>query len=308
MSLAPDARRVTGVEAHRLGGFEDRSYRLRYVVHTQDRRGRAHVVHLRGSSERNDDTRRQAYVIMKYLWLHGFRAGPFRVARPVTFFDRWHLLIYEEAAGHPLHHLLRQHPHRATTYLRQAAAWLARLHQLAPPVLARVNGQRRRQRYWLNALDLLSSMPTREVAAMRRSIQQIMRFENKLAISPQRTLVHHDFHPGNLIFGQDAIRVVDFTDSRLSHPVVDVATFVTQLELQLSGMVPPAVLERWQKTFLSAYRVLRPSLRLKSAASQRVFRFIRYRIAVQSYLGNYLLGRREGQLKETIMTHHWYYA
>mgnify|MGYP000747597646 CR=1 FL=1 len=82
LSVDPHARRVLRVEVERLGGFEDKSFTLRYRLTLKMRSGRERRLVLRGSSEEKDQTRRQAYVIMRYLWLHGFAEGPAQVARP----------------------------------------------------------------------------------------------------------------------------------------------------------------------------------------------------------------------------------
>jgi hypothetical protein len=45
-------------------------------------------------------------------------------------------------------------------------------------------------------------------------------------IGPGPTLVHGDFHPWNVAFGPAATRVFDWTDAAVSHPFVDLATYV----------------------------------------------------------------------------------
>jgi Phosphotransferase enzyme family len=45
-------------------------------------------------------------------------------------------------------------------------------------------------------------------------------------IGPGHTLVHGDFHPWNVVFGAGATRVFDWTDAAVSHPFVDLATYV----------------------------------------------------------------------------------
>ena len=45
-------------------------------------------------------------------------------------------------------------------------------------------------------------------------------------LGPGPTLVHGDFHPWNVTLGADGIRVFDWTDAAVSHPFVDLATFV----------------------------------------------------------------------------------
>ena len=45
-------------------------------------------------------------------------------------------------------------------------------------------------------------------------------------LGPGPTLVHGDFHPWNVVFGADGARVFDWTDAAVSHPFVDLATYV----------------------------------------------------------------------------------
>jgi hypothetical protein len=45
-------------------------------------------------------------------------------------------------------------------------------------------------------------------------------------IGPGPTLVHGDFHPWNVAFGPAATRIFDWTDAAVSHPFVDLATYV----------------------------------------------------------------------------------
>lgn len=49
-------------------------------------------------------------------------------------------------------------------------------------------------------------------------------------IGPGPTLVHGDLHPWNVVFGPENIRVFDWTDAAVSHPFVDLATFVPRSE------------------------------------------------------------------------------
>ena len=45
-------------------------------------------------------------------------------------------------------------------------------------------------------------------------------------LGPGPTLVHGDFHPWNVVLGADGARVFDWTDASVSHPFVDLATYV----------------------------------------------------------------------------------
>jgi aminoglycoside/choline kinase family phosphotransferase len=46
------------------------------------------------------------------------------------------------------------------------------------------------------------------------------------AIGPGPTLVHGDFHPWNVVYGPGTTRVFDWSDAAVSHPFVDLATYV----------------------------------------------------------------------------------
>jgi hypothetical protein len=45
-------------------------------------------------------------------------------------------------------------------------------------------------------------------------------------LGPGPTLVHGDFHPWNVVFGADGARIFDWTDASVSHPFMDLATYV----------------------------------------------------------------------------------
>jgi aminoglycoside phosphotransferase (APT) family kinase protein len=45
-------------------------------------------------------------------------------------------------------------------------------------------------------------------------------------LGPGPTLVHGDFHPWNVTFGPEGARVFDWTDAAVSHPFVDLATYL----------------------------------------------------------------------------------
>lgn len=308
LSVDPQARRVTRVAIQYIGGFEDKSYKIRYRLSLLMRGGQRRQLIVRGSSEWADQTRRQAYVIMRYLWLHGFSSGPWQIARPITFFLRWRLLVYQESLGVNLLTVLRRPRVQAGPYLERAAEWLAHLHAHSPRTLRLAYNQAGRKHYWLMALNVLSTVDEREAAALRRSIDGVMKFEDVLAGGQNRVLVHHDFHLANILVLPQTIRVVDFTESRLSSPIIDVAAFCIQLELLLSTQVRLDKITQWQKIFLRAYQRRAPDVNLDSPAAKRIIRFVRYRIALQSFVGSYLFGQPAGRLKQTILSTHWYYG
>jgi hypothetical protein len=65
------------------------------------------------------------------------------------------------------------------------------------------------------------------------------------------TLVHGDFHPGNWRLGDDAFVLLDWGDSGIGHPMLDLAAFLPR--------VPDEVRERILATWLDAWNTELPS-------------------------------------------------
>ena len=66
------------------------------------------------------------------------------------------------------------------------------------------------------------------------------------ALGPGPTLVHGDFHPWNVVFGADGARVFDWTDAAVSHPFVDLATYVYRSrEVSVRRRLVDAYLAAW---------------------------------------------------------------
>jgi hypothetical protein len=65
-------------------------------------------------------------------------------------------------------------------------------------------------------------------------------------IGPGHTLVHGDFHPWNVVFGAGAARVFDWSDAAVSHPFVDLATYVFRTrDVSLRRRLVDAYVSAW---------------------------------------------------------------
>ena len=65
-------------------------------------------------------------------------------------------------------------------------------------------------------------------------------------IGPGPTLVHGDFHPWNVAFGPATTRVFDWTDAAVSHPFVDLATYVFRSQdLAVRRRLVDAYVDAW---------------------------------------------------------------
>lgn len=301
LSVDARARLIRKVTVERLGGFEDRSHKLRYHLWLRMSDHTIKRVVIRGTIEVQDETRRQAYEIMKFLWLHGFDRGPFQIPRPITFFRRWKLLLYQEAPGKSaLDFLARRH--QTEKIMALSGQWLAELHRHSPRTIRLAYNHRGRQHYWRAVLGLLTKEHEPDFILLRRGIQRIKHFEDRLARGRGRVLVHHDFHPGNIILSGQTLRVIDFSESRLSHPLIDIASFMIQLEMLLGRHVPQSIIKRWQHSFFRAYQGrTRKRLSLQGSSAQEIFNLMRFRLAFQAFVGAYVAGQKDSFWRREIL-------
>ena len=110
------------------------------------------------------------------------------------------------------------------------------------------------QRSWLRRTDELAGLgvPVRSLAALAAQVEEISQDTALMGratpelrarwlaaaptladscrrldeIGPGPTLVHGDLHPWNVVSGAGGARVFDWTDAAVSHPFVDLATYV----------------------------------------------------------------------------------
>jgi Ser/Thr protein kinase RdoA (MazF antagonist) len=95
----------------------------------------------------------------------------------------------------------------------------------------------------LEAVDL----PGDERDRLERALPRLREACSALASGPlPQTLVHGDFHPWNLMLGRGELRIFDWSDACVAHPLFDLPTFLerTDDEAAREGLLH-AYLEGW---------------------------------------------------------------
>lgn len=137
--------------------------------------------------------------------------------------------------------------------VRLQALWLARIDELlaaglpdwrAPSLIGRVEALVSRSEvraqlepHELRSLDVVTERLPERLAALD-------------ACGIPETLVHGDFHPGNWRFDGHSLVLLDWGDSGVGHPMLDLSAFEER--------VPDEVLPRLRATWVDAWRVVRP--------------------------------------------------
>ncbi len=201
--------------------------------------------------------------ITEKLYGGGFDSGQFRVPRILDMNDSEMTLMEEGQRGKKLFDLmLRVDPSVAKDYFRLAAKWLARMHNEKLKVCdAEETARREAKRFESYRKSFINSnSPYAEKAA--RIIDHVKSREEEMIAREKDLFVqnHGDFHPKNIIIGQDRmhdistlfVSVIDFDSSILFDRAFDVGYFISQMLNQFSG--DPRVLgEYTEEDFIESY-------------------------------------------------------
>ncbi|MGH2594514.1 MAG: aminoglycoside phosphotransferase family protein [Actinomycetota bacterium] len=110
--------------------------------------------------------------------------------------------------------------------------------------------------------DLIGTLAGRSDVRVQLTVEERVALDTLVADLPRRlalladcglpeTLVHGDFHPGNWRLGEDAFVLLDWGDSGIGHPMLDLTAFLPR--------VPDEVRERILATWLDAWNAELPS-------------------------------------------------
>ncbi|MDD4957032.1 MAG: phosphotransferase [Candidatus Omnitrophica bacterium] len=193
----------------------------------------------------------------------GAFGGPvYRVPRMMSVNEEDMSLMEEGQRGKRLFDLMGSvSPSIASEYVKLAAKWLARFHD-AGIFIDEINEtvekeSNRFERYGRIFNDTHSPY----LKEMESLIAWVAAEEERMLLGGKDGLVqnHGDFHPKNIIIGQDLthdigtlfISVIDFDSSILMPRAFDVGYFIAQLRNQVSGY--PELLSKYESDFLNSY-------------------------------------------------------
>ena len=107
--------------------------------------------------------------------------------------------------------------------------------------------------------DVRADLDPGEQAALDQLIGTLpLRFDALYACGLEDTLVHGDFHPGNHRYDGDRLVLLDWGDSGVGHPLLDMTAFLER--------VPPDRLERVRAAWIAAWKDACPSADVSRAS------------------------------------------
>lgn len=126
-------------------------------------------------------------------------------------------------------------------------------------------------------LRLAAEVAVEDRAAVTRIIDGLPELQTALdACGLPDTLVHGDFHGGNVRGDDDRLVILDWGDSGIGHPLLDVAAFTERMPAPSAARVTEHWLDAWRRAIpgsdpARALELLRPYAAVRQATLYRAF-------------------------------------
>lgn len=198
---------------------------------------------IRGNASEKD-SRRNSYDTLMWLNKNHFADEQCKVINNFAYDEDYNLFLYPNIEGEVFINQLGQPLENLIPKVKMAGQWLRKLHSLKSDGIEHSYYQFNIN---YNHLDSKYKIDSKEVNLL---IEKIVP-KNKL-------IIHGDYQPNNIIINNQEIWVFDFNDSVRDDPLIDVASFTTQLRIMLLRFGNPDHFAVLAKEFMKEYQKNRP--------------------------------------------------
>ncbi len=247
--------------------------------------------------------------ITAFLYKNGFGEGQFRVSGIIDINEIERLIIEDDQRGKNLFDLLT-HVDKSIgmNYFKLAAQWLARFHNKSIKqgnAESAIKKERKRFNSYINSFVRTNSPYLKKIEPVINFVKD----KEEEIYSKQRDsfiLNHGDYHPKNIIIGQDKqqdittlfISVIDFGNSILFPRSFDVGYFLSQFESQFYAY--PEILKYCRESdFIDTY--IKESNNVQPDFRNQINLFkIRANLSIAAYLIK--VGKGQSQEMEALIS------
>jgi len=218
------------------------------------------------SEEKKWQTAKRSLGIREEIYDKGFSSGKYRVPKTLDINEKDRLIIEEGQRGDMLFDtLLYVAPEVGNEYFKLSAEWLAKMHGLGLRDGEKSKTLKREEKRFVSYLKSFESTNNPHCPKVRKFIGLLQKETGKVFADDNVGFVlsHGDYHPKNIIIGQDRARdigtlyvsVIDFDSAIAMPPEFDIGYFISQFLYQFHD--DAHVLKRYgEKMFLKAYRAI----------------------------------------------------
>ena len=187
-----------------------------------------------------EETRERSYDVMKFA-SHDFSGSTFLVPKACFYDPGYNMITYFEVDGVVfINQLSNPDISKKITLIAQ---WLNKFHRLEK---LNINLIEHQPFYNFKSLARFYPDLAKEGTEIIRDLKsKLSKFEEKL--------IHNDFQPNNIITSQDKITLIDFNDSQIDDPAIDLAKFLTQLKTMLFRFSDVSKFSNLENIFMQNY-------------------------------------------------------
>lgn len=215
------------------------------------------------SDEKKWKRTRESVNILETLHKNGFGGGTFRVPRIIDINDKENTIIEEGQRGRSLFELLvHVNPSVGIKYFELSAKWLAKLHNMGLKIGNIKDGLEKEIKRFEHYRQAFIKSHSPYVEKIEPLIDFVREKEEEIYKNNRGLLIqsHGDFHPKNIIIGQDRmhdistlfISVIDFDNSALLPCAFDIGYFLSQFQSQFYRF--PQIINNYKESdFIASY-------------------------------------------------------
>lgn len=207
----------------------------------------------------SDGSRKLAFAKLNYLYNHDFSSGKYLVTKPLFYLEENLAFFYEASIGHRLFSFFKADEYlNLANAMNLAAAWVRKLHQLeldetfAWPKFSVHHIGPSVKKFFTDIISHNETLGKR----VEKMLVDIKRHEELFDKSLKPCLVYGDYHPENVILTSleaKKIKMIDFTDVALGDPMVDVGSFLQQLDFMGHRFFSRAKVNYEKEYFVTSY-------------------------------------------------------
>lgn len=211
------------------------------------------------SSAHSDGSRTKAFYSQSYLYEHGFDQGNFLVGRPLFYLDEQFAFFYVAVMGRTLRKLMKEKTgQNFSAILDLAAQWIKKLHncpmdnanKFTPFEFSEMTPKPAR------FLEDMSKIYPELGQRLAQTFHRLAELKEKNFNTFPVSIIHGDYHPENIIVKSSelgTIKVIDFTDLSLGDPMVDLGSFIQQIDFMGFECLSRKDINNYKLSFLEYY-------------------------------------------------------
>lgn len=172
------------------------------------------------------------YYYLDLLYSNGFAGPNYFCQRPLFYFEKINLLLYEQLDGVFLFEMMEQGISKKELRNKIIASvkLLKKMHstKLTRPKKELVGGISRSYT-WINVIKVFYKYYPKREGIVDNMFQAYYSLKQKYSKKSYKTIIHNDFTQYNVIFKDNNPGIIDMNNAYLGDPAVDVASFIVQL-------------------------------------------------------------------------------